>query len=767
MAKNKLKFSNRKTTKNIANDIIKKVGVDNMTQVYQREPTLTAAQQTQWQFGDWLSLRDLSIQDIEESEAKIQLALIVAVSHLQLGDKIAAQRYLHQARKWGGSLELCARVLASGAYNSLGRASLINRDSKGASEHFDHSVNLGTPGIDARLITPIRMLHQAMQLGMAPEQIKDWHLLLTQSQSSEQLTRQEAVLPGSLRQQLMAKLNQLVNMLLSEGQGMMLDGVPVFEQQDPFLPGKLALALSYCATEYSPNDSRTQVSCEAFRHIGEWTKGIKVQSWGIDFYLRALWALQQAGLLHKCVNAEALTNLKQQLNWRSFVNPETYDLKNKPSNFYGVAYSIAYHRYQLGWEGPKHADALLEKIIDHYQATASEFGFADETQGKGRFDRYSFLLIAEISHRFREAGLPLPKRMKGWLKNSADYVLVNLNKQGDGFQYGRSIGAYGDTAFIEILSAAAWFKVLTEQEQQMAYHFSCLCTQKFLNYWWDDKRTSVNLWEDGRSTDAYRGKHRILGENFSLIHQHLYTQQIWEELGFIPDYIDNNEYCEYLYNLPKATLTSFNKDLNGGDQKAIFTWRDKGLIFNVPLVNGEEYYEQSPYLPTPYSSAGINGIPDTAFPLLVPKIKLKTGESVIPVSFYQNVTLDHNKEKTILSWDQFELILCDNKKPVKYSGLSIKTVFEFKSGRIERRDKISGEQLNNIEFVTLEWLKSPEIREITKNNNEAVFESDFLKKISFIGYANVNSSLSACYESASDSSMPNELELGWFLDIQI
>lgn len=726
MVKKNTQFSAKKTPTNVVGNITKTLGVDSVTKVYHREPVVSAAHQTQWQFGDWTSLQNLPISEIEKSEAKMQLVLIVAVAHLQEGGQTQAQRYIKQARQWGASRELCARILISGAYNSLGRISLINQDSLSATKHFSESVSLGTPGIDSRLVTPIRMVHQAMQLDMDPEKIKDWQLLLTKSQSKNKTLNHDRDLPISLSQQLMERLDQLLNQLMNEGQGMILDGVTVFDQKDPFLPGKLAMALAYWATEYSPSDARTQERCQAFQHITAWTNGIKVQSWGIDFYLRALWSLQQAGLLHKCLNMETLASLKKQLDWRSFVNKENYSLKNKPSNFYGVAYSIAYHRYQLGWEGPEHADALLDKIIEHYQSTAGEFGFADETNGKGRFDRYSFLLIAEIAHRFREADLPLPERMQGWLKNSASYVLINLNKEGDGFQYGRSIGAYGDTAFLEILSAAAWFGVLSKQDQKIAYHFSFLCTKKFLNYWWDDKRGSVNLWEDNRSTDAYRGKHRILGECFSLIHQHLYTQQIWGELGFSCSQLDEDGYFDWLDKLPKATLTWFNAEKENDIQQAVFTYRDNGHIFNLPLINGHDFFKHSVYLPIPYEKELIVGVPDLVLLQLVPKLILSDGTELLPICWFSRIRTWQDKAANFLQWDLPFVANSEDDFPQKYNSVKARVEVIFSSGEIKVTYSFYLQQEIDVKLIVVEWLPSFEVNDPT---DSFVCES---KKCSFV-----------------------------------
>jgi hypothetical protein len=93
---------------------------------------------------------------------------------------------------------------------------------------------------------------------------------------------------------------------------------------------------------------------------------------------------------------------------------------------------------------------------------------------------------------------------------------------------GRSLAAYADTAFVEVLSAAAHLNVLTPKEKEIAYAFSTRGAAKYVDFWYDADMQSVNMWEKGRRVDAYRGKARILGENLSLTHQILYTSRVWK-----------------------------------------------------------------------------------------------------------------------------------------------------------------------------------------------------------------------------------------------
>ena len=83
-----------------------------------------------------------------------------------------------------------------------------------------------------------------------------------------------------------------------------------------------------------------------------------------------------------------LAKLRAKLDWRRFVRPDL-TLIDLPNNYYGVAFSIARLRYLLGWEDAAASEQLLARTLDHYRNYSGDYGFADETEGKGRFDRYS------------------------------------------------------------------------------------------------------------------------------------------------------------------------------------------------------------------------------------------------------------------------------------------------------------------------------------------------------------------------------------------
>lgn len=682
---------------------------DQELQVFHAATSLPSTVITQWQFGDWPSLQANTLDQIASQQGRAQLAGIVAVAHYQQGDPRRGEQYLAKAREWGCSREMLARLMSSGVYNTLGRSALLSHQHERARQYLHQSVAMGMRGADLALLTPVRIAHQAMQLGIPLESVDNWNLLMSgsQQQSASSLADAQSIerdveanSESPLIQRLMQHLNTLAQKLVREGKEMMLDDIHVFHEKDPFLPGKVALGLAYWVTEYPSGSALTFERCRHARQITQMLLDRPLQSWGIDFYLRALHKLNQAGVLEKCFSQATLVRLQQTLDWRDFVDARDYSLKNKPNNFYGVAYGIAYHRYQLGWDDSKAAECLLNRIVGHYQANAGEFGFADETEGHGRYDRYSLLLIAELAHHHREAGLPLTADMKQWLRASVDVVLVNLNEGGHGFQYGRSIGAYGDSAFVEILSAAAWFKVLKGDEVRMAYHFCCLATEKFLGFWWDEQRQSVNLWEDGRATEAYRGKNRILGESLSLLHQHLYTQYIWQRLGFSEADRDPQAFRHWLGQLPTSTLTWFEK---GEYEYALLTYRGGDRLFNVPLVNGHEYHALSTYLPIPYSHDLIQGVPDTIAPLLTPKLVMTNGEEWMPVCWFQNVTLQTFSDGIELSWTSL-MARITNIPPSLEANCRAETKLRFTSGTIDASYSLTFEAVLDAKELVVAFL---------------------------------------------------------------
>jgi len=482
---------------------------------------------------------------------------------------------------------------------------------------------------------------------------------------------------------LLPQMAVLADKLLAEKRDMTLDGVKVFEADDKFLPGKIAIGLAYLIVDTPRTDPKFARYMSAYRQIADMTADDPNDTWGIYYYCQAIFMLKQAGLLDQAISPATLEKLKAKLDWRRFVRTDDLTLINLPNNYYGVAFSVARLRYRLGWEDASASEALLSRTLDHYRKYSGEYGFADETDGDGRFDRYSVLLIGEISHRLIEAGMPATPEVRAWLRRSVDLMLPRLNARGEGFEYGRSIGTYGETAFLEVLTAAAKLDVLTPTEKKMAYAFSSRVAARYMDFWFDPKMGSVNMWEHGRRTDTYRGKHRILGENLSLGRQYIYTSAIWDELGF-KDKAPDPGFQAWLDKLPKRTVTWFAK---GKNDRLVVTLRDRSRVIGLPIINGgESQHMNTPYYPIPFSPGMLQGVADGVFPQLLPRLTLADGAQLAPLAYAAHVKVDGQGARTVVTYDQDQLDRLGQKAPVADDRFSVKTTYVLEPGRIRRTD---------------------------------------------------------------------------------
>ena len=476
---------------------------------------------------------------------------------------------------------------------------------------------------------------------------------------------------------------ELLVRLAKEGRQLSLDGVPVFNGDDKFLPGKIALGLAEFLVTVPANDPRREQYIAGFRRIAKLTADDANDTWGIYYYISALNKLRKAGMLNAAVDRLTLAKLRVRLDWRSFVDADNFALIDHPNNYYCVAFGIARLRVQMGWEDNSGTEQLLQKMLEHYRQFSGEYGFADETDGEGRFDRYSVLLSAEIAQRFIETGSQPPPEVVGWVRKSADVMLQRLNPNGDGFEYGRSLGPYGLTAIVEVLTAAAAVGVLNEQEKTLAYAFICRAGQHYVDFWLNKKTGSVDMWDQGRRTDAYRGKFRILGENLSLAHQFVYTNTTWNELGF-QDKAPMRDFAAALNRLPKRTVTWFAR---GEYDRMLLTLRDRGHVIGLPLISGgQSLHMHNPYFPIPYSPGMLDSIADGSSPQLLPQFSLADGSVLAPLAYFQHVKVTERGGETVITFQQPCLDKLGAQNPIADDRFSLTSTYVLSSGRITRTD---------------------------------------------------------------------------------
>lgn len=486
--------------------------------------------------------------------------------------------------------------------------------------------------------------------------------------------------------------------LAREGRNLKIDGITVFNGSDKFLPGKIAVGLAGYISSLPDNDPRLGEYLKHFRDIAKLTVDDPNDSWGHYYYLSAIDRLQQSGRLSQAIDPLTLAKLRVRLNWRSFVDVDTYELIDHPNNYYCVAFAIARLRAKLGWEDRSGADRLYSKMIAHYPLYSQENGYADETNGEGRFDRYSVLLAGEIAQRFYQTGDQPPAEILGWLRKSADVMLHRVNRDGYGFEYGRSLGPYGETSIVEVLTAAAITNVLTPEEKRLAYAFSSRVAQRYVDFWIDPRTGSVNLWDNGRRTDTYRGKFRILGENLSLAYQFGYTNDNWNKMGF-KDVVPTEAFWSGLSALPAQRVTWFSK---GTFDRMLLTQREGNRVVSLPIVNGgQTQHDHQPYFPIPFSPGMLEAIADGETPIMVPQIKLADGSTLMPLAYMRDVAVANQGAKTIVTYRQSELNRIGSRGPLPDTRLSVSTRYEFERGKIRRTDVFTPTSPINVQDIVI------------------------------------------------------------------
>lgn len=125
-------------------------------EVTKLEPVMLGKAVTQWQFGDWDSLSKITFNDLENSEDRGKLSILVALAWLQLGDVAKGKEYIVYSLKNGCHKDIVLRLLASGVYQSLGTVDKVLGNSDSALEKFRQAIEIASPNTDTKLFGKLR-----------------------------------------------------------------------------------------------------------------------------------------------------------------------------------------------------------------------------------------------------------------------------------------------------------------------------------------------------------------------------------------------------------------------------------------------------------------------------------------------------------------------------------------------------------------------------------------------------------------------------------
>jgi hypothetical protein len=553
---------------------------------------------------------------------------------------------------------------------------------------------------------------------------------------------------GVVQERILPQTAALLQQLLKDKRKMTIDGTPVFNGSDKFLPGKIAIALADYLVTIPKDDPRLPQLVKDFSEIARLTVDDANDSWGVYYYMLALDKLRGAGLLDQALDRLTYAKLRVRLDWRIFVDRDTHELISDPNNYYVVALSIARLRNHMGWEDAAGVDALYAKVSEHYKKYSGAFGFADETDGDGRFDRYSVLLAGELANHFLETGGRPPGEATTWLRKSADVMRQRMHADGAGFEYGRSLGPYSETAIIETLTAAARLGLLSGDERALAYAYASRAAQRYMDFWISKDTGSVNLWDEGRRTDDYRGKFRILGENLSLAHQFAYTNEAWNAMGF-KDKPPMADFGAALNKLPAQTVTWFAK---GTYDRLLLTRRDAGHIIGLPLINGgASQHMHHPYFPIPFSRGMLEGVPDGSKPVLVPQFTLKDDAVLMPLAFIQDAMVDVRGSTTTVTYRQSQMDRMGKAAPVGDDRLAVTTTYTLEPNRLTRKDVFVPREPLDVAAIRMEFAAFSTDPKVS--NNTTVFGSGAITSFEVNG-------LDTCQARAIDRDHDYESDTG-------
>ena len=542
-------------------------------------------------------------------------------------------------------------------------------------------------------------------------------------------------------------MKHLFDRIVEGGLELTIDGTPAYNEKAQFVGGKVINETCYVVLEFLKDE-------ESFRKLGDVIRMVSempMETWGILNGISGLYRLKKAGLLEKVVDPETLEKLRISMDWRMFVDVENhYALIHKPTNYYGVAFGIARHRELLGWEKEGHSKILLDRLMEHIDQYSGEFSFMDETPGEGRFDRYSILVPSELASQLLATGWEVPEKIKGMLQKSARIFVELADQKGLGFSYGSSIGSYGATAALEVLSAAAEVGgLLTEDELEIAYGYSVKVMEHLVDFWYDKDMESINMWEHGRKTDNYRNKYRILGENLSLSMQMVNSYEHWVKAGYKEKSICG-DYAEKLQKLPSHMYVPFAK---GEYDRGLVIVRDRDHVWSLPFINGgQRMYDKDPYLPVPFQYQVLQGVPEYCHGQLIPQLWMEDGEVLMPVSYMSGIwTKEKDGDFTVGC--HFDA-LCrmgegisvgggktadslvdnsvagnseENQRPKRVEGITNEVSYEFSHGEIKRTDHfkvteaLGDRKIKKIRLVLLSFSEKPEV-----SGDQVTFENGIL-----------------------------------------
>ena len=523
-------------------------------------------------------------------------------------------------------------------------------------------------------------------------------------------------------------LKYLCNRIYDDGDRMYLDGEKCFSKEEKFLPGTVISSFCYILTSCKKETDEYNIWLTKTKEMIVRNMDLGMDTFGILEFLSGLYELKCENIYDEIIDSTIQNKLKNNLHWNKFVNRKSLKLRNGlPTNYYGVAFRVALLREELGFENKGYSDKFLNILLDHIKRYSGEFLYMDETSGEGRYDKYTVTISSELCEALILVGKKPPKILYDLMKRSTDILLQLADEKGYGFTYGRSIGSHATGAVLENLPIAINMGIV--DDSKFAYSYAIYTGKHMVDFWYNKDRKVFNIWDDGKKTDGYRGKHRVLEVNLDLslkmIRANKFLQKSkWNTL----EPYTNEEYRKILENIPKFKVFQFEKKTY---ERALAIYRSSKAIFSLPIISGgKKHFNNTAYLPIPFAVDFMMGSPDETHGVLVPEITLKDGKRLMPICYSKNISYKEVDNTYEIEYIQDEMCVIEEQE-TPYKGIKSHVKYILREDYIERIDEFRIEcpqNIQNIRMLIDTYSDNYEVQE-----NIIIFNNGLINKISVEG----------------------------------
>lgn len=507
-------------------------------------------------------------------------------------------------------------------------------------------------------------------------------------------------------------MERMTELVAQGGPDVEMDGIVCLQERSGFTQGALIENAMYLFIHYNKtSDERTEESLRRVHYFISFIEDMQVKTWGKLAILRGLAVMNKEGLLDR-MDPEKLALLKEKTDYTDFLDKETLELNELPSNYYHVAMACAGYREQLGWEVGEYSQLCLEKLMD-IMKQKSQSGWMDEEVPYGRFDRYSMMIASELTDTLDALKKNVPEFVLDNLKAATDVTYCMVNETGEGVTYGRSLSVHGDSGPVEILSTAFKHDLVEAEKIDEGMCYCVKSLEKVLGFWY--RNGIFDIWNDGRTTNGYRQKHRILEVNLDMTTHMFHILENMEAAG-LADYRPTGKFSQpdsWIYH--KIQFVKKEKE-----EKVLYILKRGADTFMLPLIGAGNLWKSAAYLPFPAKPMLLEAPPESYIPFLVPEVTMKNGAVAMPIQYLECIGEEEGEDLVIIT-AKGKMCRMDSSSPeameenfkiiYRFDGQSIEVTFEFdgavESVRMEYAGNADVEVSSEAQIQILETAEDP------------------------------------------------------------